>query len=641
MASIRREVLTRSIFGVDRNPTAVWLCELRLWLSVVIESDIEDPLHVPPLPNLDRNVRVGDSLAGRGFEATRFISRGSASRALRRLRLSYSRASGARKESLARQLDRAERRIALERLDDELSLVSARRQELILSLRGRDLFGERHHHTRAQRSDAADLRTRAAALRAERRRLATGGALPFSFAVHFADVAARGGFDLILGNPPWVRLAHIPAAERTTLSREYRVYQQAGWIGGAERAHAGRGFAAQVDLSALFVERSLRLLRPGAALSLLLPVKLWRSLAGGGLRRMLAEESRIIALEDYSETPSGFDAAVYPSLLVAERCDGAHDCSTPTAIAVAAHRTGRPPLRWRVPQRKLGLDESAGCPWLVVPTEVRAAFDRLQAAGSPLSESASGRPHLGVKCGFNLAFVVRCLHVSGDGVAEIESAAGNRGVIEAALLRPLVRAEGLQPWRPPNANDCIIWTHGTDGVALRSLPPLAARWLARWRHELASRSDARHSRWWSLFRTAAARYDRPRVLWADLGRTPRATMVAAGDPLVPLNSCYVVMCRDECDALALTALLNSPLAIAWLSAVAEPARGSYRRFLGWTMSLLPIPRDWSSVRQTLAAAGRAAIANGGAGGTDMLELTLECYGLRHAEVAPLLTWFAV
>ena len=34
----RRAVLTRSIFGVDITPTAVWLCELRLWLSVVIET---------------------------------------------------------------------------------------------------------------------------------------------------------------------------------------------------------------------------------------------------------------------------------------------------------------------------------------------------------------------------------------------------------------------------------------------------------------------------------------------------------------------------------------------------------------------------------------------------------------------------
>src|SRR6185503_15355245 len=76
--------------------------------------------------------------------------------------------------------------------------------------------------------------------------------------------------------------------------------------GGAERAHAGAGFAAQVDLAALFVERSLRLLRRGGVLSLLLPVKLWQSLSAGGLRRMLTEESRILCLEDFAEAPSAF-----------------------------------------------------------------------------------------------------------------------------------------------------------------------------------------------------------------------------------------------------------------------------------------------------------------------------------------------
>jgi hypothetical protein len=60
---MRRELLTRAIFGVDINPMAVWLCELRLWLSVVIEGRASDPLSVAPLPNLDRHIRVGDSLS--------------------------------------------------------------------------------------------------------------------------------------------------------------------------------------------------------------------------------------------------------------------------------------------------------------------------------------------------------------------------------------------------------------------------------------------------------------------------------------------------------------------------------------------------------------------------------------------------
>jgi hypothetical protein len=113
--------------------------------------------------------------------------------------------------------------------------------------------------------------------------------------------------------------------------------------------------------------------------------------------------------------------------------------------------------------------------------------------------------------------------------------------------------------------------------------------------------------------------------------------------VVPLNSCYVAHCRDETDALALAALLNSSLADAWLAALAEPARGGYRRFLGWTMALLPVPRDWSRARELMAPVAARLMAepdSARTAGVELLEQCLRAFGLRHGEVAPLLTWFA-
>src|SRR5436305_7994163 len=95
-----------SIFGVDLGPTAVWLCELRLWLAIVIESADGDPMRVVPLPNLDRHIRVGDSLSGGGFVETSPTPRG---KTVGVLRSRYMRASGPRKRTLARAMDRAER----------------------------------------------------------------------------------------------------------------------------------------------------------------------------------------------------------------------------------------------------------------------------------------------------------------------------------------------------------------------------------------------------------------------------------------------------------------------------------------------------------------------------------------------------
>jgi hypothetical protein len=638
ISDIRRELLTRSIFGVDRNATAVWLCELRLWLSVVIESDEADPLRVPTLPNLDRHVRVGDSLAGDAFDAEHGIVMRTASR-ITKLRDRYARASGPRKESLARALEGEERRRAIERVDLELRRLATTRRERVIAQRARDLFGERHRPDASERAASTEMRARAVALRRERARLLDGGALPFAFPVQFADVGDRGGFDVLLGNPPWVRLHRIPPAVRASLRRRYTVYRDAAWDAGAAAAQAGRGFAAQVDLAALFVERSLRLLRPGGTVALLLPAKLWRSLAGGGVRRLLARESAIETLEDWSEARAAFDAAVYPSLVIAARSCGPR-VRSPSRVEVTVHLRDRA-VSWATPDSAdVALDPSDGSPWVLLPPDARAAFERLRAAAVPLVDSPLGRPHLGVKCGCNDAYVVAAhsAEPTGSGLTRVIDQRGRSGSVESRLLRPVLRGEEVRPW-VATTREQILWPHGADGRALTLLPPHAARWLAPWRTRLERRSDL-HGRapWWTVFRTEAASCSAARVVWADLSRRPRAAVLPPGDPTVPLNSCYVVCCASTRDAHALAAILNGLVAAAWLEALAEPARGGYRRYLGWTVALLPVPRDWPRARALLAPLGERACDGDAPRDEELVNPTLEAYGLRRAAVAPLLDW---
>jgi len=217
--------------------------------------------------------------------------------------------------------------------------------------------------------------------------------------------------------------------------------------------------------------------------------------------------------------------------------------------------------------------------------------------------------------------------------------AGERSaMVERDMLRPLLRGEGATPWRASPGTEAIIWTHDESG-ALQALPPHAAKWLARWRRRLAARSDAHAGKaWWTLFRTQAASASRARVVWADMGRAPRALLLAAGDQTVPLNSCYVVPCDDHDDALALTALLNSSLAAAWLHVLAEPARGGYHRYLGWTVSLLPLPREWRCARQLLAPLARRALDGDEPTTCELLDAATRAYRLRAADVAPLIAW---
>ena len=630
MASIRREVLARAIHGVDINPTAVWLCELRLWLSVVIESDETRMAAVPPLPNLDCNVRVGDSLSGEAFTEPPSLVGPSA--ALVRLRERYVRAAGPSKTPLRRLLASEERRRALAAIDREFAALQHARLERIAAQRSSDLFGVSSRPGAEERAEMRTRRLRAAALRRERRRIENNGALPFSFPSHFGAAHGRGGFDLVIGNPPWVRLHNIPPAARATLRSRYSVFRNAAWEPEVSSGRAARGFSAQVDLASLFVERSIALASPHGCVALLLPAKLWRSLAGGGVRALLATRAELRVVEDWSEAPSSFDAAVYPSIVIASTgpARGAPIC--------AGVRRRSLDVRWPVSARSLRLiADDAASPWLLLPPPARVAFDAMASHGVALSHAVFGRVTLGVKCGCNDAFLVNAVGEE-SGAVRVEQQ-GRRGVIERELIRPLLRGEGLTPWSIAPTRGAIVWTHAEPGTPLRALPPGAARWLNPWRRQLLNRTDLHGTAtWWMLFRTESADPSRTRVVWSDFGRVPRAAVLPAGDLTVPLNSCYVVACDDVVDALALTALLNSPLAAAWINAVAEPARGGWHRYLAWTVSLLPIPRDWTRARSILAPLAEAALVGRPPAQAALFSATCRAFRLRPSTVEPLVSW---
>ena len=75
-----------------------------------------------------------------------------------------------------------------------------------------------------------------------------------------------------------------------------------------------------------------------------------------------------------------------------------------------------------------------------------------------------------------------------------------------------------------------------------------------------------------------------------------------------------------------------------MCAIAEPARGGYRRYLGWTLSLLPILDDWDRARRLLAPLGERAMCGDVPADDEILTAVLDAYQLSLGEVQPLLTW---
>ncbi|HEX7918473.1 MAG TPA: N-6 DNA methylase, partial [Gemmatimonadales bacterium] len=259
---LRREILRRQLFGIDLSAEAVRLAELRLWLSAVQDDPDGGIATVEPLPNLDATLRQGDTLKDPRWLAGLRRTPRSTARQLATARTEFVSESGGGKRAAWRRLQDAERNAAAEALAEGTRDIEGRIATLLADARTPDLFGEprglgveARAALRAAREDRRHLRDAARRLRRE-------GGLPwFDAQSCFGEVfAERGGFDLVVGNPPWVRAEELPARDRTLYGERYR-----WWKG-----NGSRGFGHRPDLSVAFLERSFELCAPGGAVAMLL-----------------------------------------------------------------------------------------------------------------------------------------------------------------------------------------------------------------------------------------------------------------------------------------------------------------------------------------------------------------------------------
>ncbi len=192
-AELRRRILRHNLFGVDLNPMAVRLAELRLWLAVIAAEPVDAPEEVQPLPNLDGVVRQGDSLLDPAWTLAGLGARPAESaHELRELRRAFVATSGPAKRDLLRTLRQAELRAFEECLAQAQGRLQQEVTECLLAAREPTLFGGRRGLDRALRHRLRELRTRMAEARRLHRRLRQEGEVGwFSYECHFGDVLSR------------------------------------------------------------------------------------------------------------------------------------------------------------------------------------------------------------------------------------------------------------------------------------------------------------------------------------------------------------------------------------------------------------------------------------------------------------------
>lgn len=565
----KRLVLQQNLFGVDQSAAAVRLTELRLWLAVIADDPADHADHVEPLPNLDCLVRQGDSLFDPMGHNLPWPHPPALVAELAELRQAVVTASGSSKRTLVRRLQVVEARVLGQSLDSAEEQTSAEVSDCLGQARGSDLFGQRRGLSREQRNRLGLLRQRLHTLRQARRRLIRDGEVPwFHYQSHFADVFDKGGFDLVIGNPPWLRSEEIPPETRGRLAGRYR-----WWRTGSS------GYGNRPDLAIAFLERALELASPGAVVAMLVPAKIASARYGAAARHAIATTTTLHTLADLTEEAGAeFDATVYPMALIASKSPPAPGRRVRTALGPTSGNGVR--------QSRL----AGGGPWLLVGEPVQRVLLTLQTEFPRLGERFVC--HLGLKTGANRIF----LNPPDD--------------LEPEVLRWAIRGRDLAPFCcVPRSR--LLWTHDAEGKPRRELPSRCMAYLAPYHSELRARRDFTGGPPWTLFRAAPA-VARHRVVWADLARQLAAAALTTHchHDCIPLNSCYVAVASSATQAEHLAAWLNS----TWLRAAARAgtvrAAGGFARFNAQAIADLPLPDPGLADPELgrLARAGRLGAA---------------------------------
>ncbi|MFT3891273.1 MAG: N-6 DNA methylase [Anaerolineales bacterium] len=128
--------------------------------------------------------------------------------------------------------------------------------------------------------------------------IANGDSLKIdTYASRFSNVLQHGGFDVIVGNPPYVRIQTLDKTEIDYFNHNFE------------------SSTGNYDIYVLFVEQALRLLKPEGVLGLILPNKFMQVDYGEGLRKLLSENQYVEQIVDFKSFQVFENATTYTCLL--------------------------------------------------------------------------------------------------------------------------------------------------------------------------------------------------------------------------------------------------------------------------------------------------------------------------------------
>jgi Eco57I restriction-modification methylase len=517
---LRRLVAERCLYGVDLNPLAVELARLSLWL---VTAEPDEPL------TFLANLRIGDSLVGADTESLLDPTTGL-------LEAHLAAAAG----ELLRQVNELEHRATRTGSD------AREKRRLFNETEGLRLPLEVFADSSLERFRPPS--------KDHRPRLHWPLEFPEVFVDERGEAREGGGFDAVIGNPPYIRVQEI--------GRDVADYCRA-------RFGTARG---SFDAYLVFLERALSLLSPQGRLGFIVPNKLFKLDFAQRMRGYLSEGELVADVLDFGASQVFAEVTNYTCILILDRAGVAElqyrairgrrdevlaELAAPEAVPAQSFET-----------RRLGSE-----PWVLVPPE-EAAVIRAAGDGSERLDAVTRQIYQGLITSADKVYVLedRGEHA---GLRVVYSRASEEEVkLEPDLLHPLASGEDVQRYSFASLSQVLLFPYLVDGrssrlLACDELARLPATWKYLQAHEeqLRGREHGKmgHDGWYGyVYPKNLAAHDEQKLGVPRLCERLRVAFDGSGVVYfdnVDVNG--ILLRADGASPLALLVLLNSRL-LDWI-----------------------------------------------------------------------------
>jgi len=350
----------------------------------------------------------------------------------------------------------------------------------------------------------------------------------FNWQKEFSSIFKNGGFDVVIGNPPYVKLETIKEVSETLSKFEYKTFDKRG------------------DLYVLFVEKGFNLLKSDGVISYIMPNKWLQAGYGQKLREFFLSQ-QLERLIDFGDIQIFEGATTYPVIFVAKQGEPME-----SFFASKLKSTGSFDFETIVNKSAESFESRNfnGDTWVISSKKEKNLLKRLS-NNKNLSEFIEGDANYGIKSGLTEAFLFD---------EETKNKIINEDPKSSDLIKPVLRGRDVVPWYGKNQGYYMLCTFPALNIEIDDYPSIK-RHLLTFGEQRLEQSGAKGSRkkttnkWFEIQDTIAyhADFDRPKIMYQTFQVKPCFIYDESG--LLCNNSMWII----PTDNKALIGVLNSKM----------------------------------------------------------------------------------